>query len=289
MNDRIAVWTAAALLGILLAVAGWSVLSIEGRGAATDAAPAAAIAAAPAADQNLLLSLDGTEQPATCQDLTYTSRNAPVKARYCRPSAEGPQVPAVVMLHGCGGPPGLPEAGRLSRAGIATLEIEYFTQTPSPGAVSGSFCRANVGRDGQRQALPVWLENVSDGVTWLQSRAEIDATRIGIIGWSLGGDVALRAAADDQRIGAVVNYSGSAGFLNPFDDLIPKLPPVLILHGDADPVVGVDASREFQSLLDRYGKDYEIEIVPAGDHSWSGAQGLNAMQRTIRFLRAHLV
>lgn len=47
------------------------------------------------------------------------------------------------------------------------------------------------------------VEDVRAGVSLLETVAEVDAERIGVLGWALGGGVAITAAADDLRIGAV--------------------------------------------------------------------------------------
>jgi pimeloyl-ACP methyl ester carboxylesterase len=57
--------------------------------------------------------------------------------------------------------------------------------------------------------------DVDTAVTWLQSRNNIDPDRIGIYGFSLGGQVALRAAAELDGIQAVA--ADGAGFANNAD------------------------------------------------------------------------
>lgn len=52
------------------------------------------------------------------------------------------------------------------------------------------------------------VEDVYHGVTWLTQQDDIDAGRIGLIGWGFGGGIALQAAADDSRVCAIASLSG---------------------------------------------------------------------------------
>jgi pimeloyl-ACP methyl ester carboxylesterase len=53
-------------------------------------------------------------------------------------------------------------------------------------------------------------EDLRAAVSFLEGVADVDASRLGVIGWALGGAVAIAAAADDERIGAVASINGIA-------------------------------------------------------------------------------
>src|SRR5690606_15240058 len=46
-------------------------------------------------------------------------------------------------------------------------------------------------------------------VDWLQTRADVDPTRIGVVGWSLGGYYAPRAAAFEKRFALCVAWGAN--------------------------------------------------------------------------------
>ncbi len=111
------------------------------------------------------------------------------------PAGPGP-FPAVVMLAGSGG-------GLLRRVpkviaahGYAVLSLAYFDYT-SP--VDGSSLPSDT------HELP--LEYFSRAIDWLVSRPGVDSKRVGVIGYSLGGQVALLTAAYDPRVKAVIGLS----------------------------------------------------------------------------------
>ena len=64
--------------------------------------------------------------------------------------------------------------------------------------------------------------DVSLALAYLQARSEIDPQRIGILGFSIGGQIALRAAAQSDQIKAVV--AEEPGFARISD--VPDMPGV---------------------------------------------------------------
>jgi pimeloyl-ACP methyl ester carboxylesterase len=48
------------------------------------------------------------------------------------------------------------------------------------------------------------VEDVRAAVSFIESRPEVDPSRIGLIGWALGGGVVIAEAAEDERVCAVV-------------------------------------------------------------------------------------
>jgi dienelactone hydrolase len=65
-------------------------------------------------------------------------------------------------------------------------------------------------------------------VTWLAGQPEVDAERIGIVGYSLGGFLALMTAAEDDRFGVVA--LAAAG------DLPDQTPYATLVRGLVDPL-----------------------------------------------------
>jgi 2,6-dihydroxypseudooxynicotine hydrolase len=55
---------------------------------------------------------------------------------------------------------------------------------------------------------------ISAGIDLLETRTEIDHRRLGVVGRSLGGYLATRAAADDPRVGACVAWPGNYDMSN---------------------------------------------------------------------------
>jgi len=99
--------------------------------------------------------------------------------------------PAIILCHGFGGScrgAGHPElAQALARAGYVVLRFDFRGCGQSEGARGSVICREEA--DDLRRA-----------VDFLATREEIDRNRIGVIGASLGGSVAIYVAATDKRL-----------------------------------------------------------------------------------------
>jgi dipeptidyl aminopeptidase/acylaminoacyl peptidase len=64
--------------------------------------------------------------------------------------------------------------------------------------------------------------------------------------------------------------------------------PVLLLHGDADPVVPVKQARRLASRLDRLGRTVELHEYEGEGHGWSQpANVVDELERAEAFLRRH--
>ena len=75
-------------------------------------------------------------------------------------------------------------------------------------------------------------------------RPDVDRKRIGLASASLGSWVSVSVAARDRRVSAVVEYYGGLPEWEELD--LTRLPPVLILHGDADRNVRVEEAYKLE-------------------------------------------
>jgi carboxymethylenebutenolidase len=122
----------------------------------------------------------------------------------------------------------------------------------------------------------------------------VDAKRIGLVGFSLGAYLALAAAAEkDLRIAAVVDFFG--GMPRPLGSRVKFLPPVLVLHGEQDRVVPIGEAQRLTDLLDAHEVTHEVKVYPdvghvfgdnGGGFAWRAA--LDAELCTRAFLAKHL-
>ena len=194
----------------------------------------------------------------------------------------------MIVLHGCGGFGGIDEvlARDLPSHGIASLYVDYFGLTPAPS--KRGFCGAyrEMGR-----AFPVWQRIVVDAVTSLRHTGGIDSRRIGALGWSLGGGLALVTA----EYGAGTTPLRHSPFralvvLSAFDDSgeIGALPPTLVLSGGSGDAVPVADAVALYRALRRAHVPAVLHVYPHGTHQWKGAQRVAAERWTFAFLRRYL-
>jgi dienelactone hydrolase len=201
--------------------------------------------------------------------------------RFFRPATGGP-LPGVLML---GGPEGgltsyvMREAALLAGHGFAALALAYFYIGSLPGRLAG---------------IP--LGYFGGAIRWLQDQPSVRGDRLGVVGTSRGGELALLLGAHYLDLEAVVSYVGSglvfpspAGpepactfrgkplpwISNPFDILQAKperferaeIPvertngPVLLISGDADQVwPSTQLSQVAMERLGRYERPFRDEF-----------------------------
>src|SRR6266446_2104541 len=168
---------------------------------------------------------------------------------FFKPQAGTPPYPALILLHGFAGHAhnmaGLARAA--SANGYAALALSLRGWLGSEGESD----------QGLRQPLDVLA-----AIDWLAKRPLVDRDRLALVGASMGGQVALLAAAH-------------------------KL-PVLLIHGDRDENVPVAQTLAMAEALKGHGKDVETFIVQSGTHYFTEQQNALARRKLFDFLRRHL-
>jgi carboxymethylenebutenolidase len=196
------------------------------------------------------------------------------------PSARnGERFPAVIGLHGsAGGHATMADpAALLAAQGFAVYVVHYFDRTGTTGVADKQTAVRN---------FPAWGKTVWDSISHVAARPEVDAGRIGLLGFSLGAYLALSVAAVDSRVKAVVEFFG--GMPREMKLFIRRLCPTLILHGESDPTVPVAEAYHLQQLLENKSTPYEMQIYPGAGHGFSGEIWQDAKLRTLSFLQKYL-
>jgi carboxymethylenebutenolidase len=227
----------------------------------------------------------GTDAPSTAEivagDGTFKSRGKDFEVDVFSPQASG-KYPAIIVLHGHGGAGENKRssshelARRLAQVGYVALVPHYFgSLKPDP-------------KNGQKNArsFAAWTRTVSDSISFATRRPDVDPKRIGLLGSSLGSWVSLSVAARDRRVSAVVENFGG---LPEWEDLnLGRLPPVLILHGDADRNVRVQEAYKLDHVLQEWGVSHEMHIYAGAGHGFRGAEREDSIKRTLDFFDLHV-
>jgi len=139
-----------------------------------------------------------------------------IPATVCLPVGQpGDTFPAVVMLHGTGS--SRDEAGNgykmlapyMAQDGIASIRFDFAGQGDSK-ADYVEYC---------------YTSGVSDAVAcaeFLKNLKAVDPSRIGIMGWSQGGSVAILAAARNPQFKALLTWAGALDMFDFFSALYPE-------------------------------------------------------------------
>lgn len=223
----------------------------------------------------------GPKETFAWESLRFESGGQAIHADFYHPDAPGPH-PAVLVLHGAGGmvfdgPEMRRVAEQLARAGNAVYLVHYFNRTGT------LFARDAV----MQEHFETWLATVRDALAFVQRRQGTSATPVGIYGYSLGAFLAVAAASDDPRVGAIAEQAG--GVWNGKEERIATMPPVLMIHGRADQRVPFDKyARPLLNLLKRRGAAVETRFFPGEGHGFSPATRPRARDEAAAFFARRL-
>lgn len=227
---------------------------------------------------------------------------------YLPSDAFGKPRPAVLLIHGGGWYGGDKRGAReqnigntLAMQGYAVFSINYaLNRGTGPGGGKGRF---------ETLAWPGNLFDCKSALRYLRREANrfgIDRERIGVMGCSAGGHLAmmLSATAQEERwnrgglyiseannVACLINFYGPHYLPQPFladfferpnevesrtilAEATPRnyfhkgMPPTLVAHGTADDIVPVAMGRELVAELAALGITHRYVEVPEGPHSF---------------------
>ena len=223
--------------------------------------------------------------------------------------------PLAVIVHG--GPAGATTNG-WARRWVGVLASQgYFVFLPNPRGSFGkneAFTEANVKDFGRGD-----LRDILAGIDAVAEVAPIDAERIGIVGWSYGGFMAMFAPTQTTRFRAAVAGAGVSNWQSYYGEnrintwMLPYFgasvyddpavyygasavnfakkarTPTLILCGDRDAEVPPAQSYEWWNALRNQSVDTKLVVYPGEGHHFRSRTHLDdSILRTLAWLDAHL-
>lgn len=193
--------------------------------------------------------------------------------RIAKPRGSGP-FPAIVLLHGCGGP--LNASGQIDARGVDWADrfvaAGYLVALPDSFGSRGKGSQCTVPPD---QQVRPWVERKADAAgvqRWLAAQPTVDRNRIALMGWSHGGMTTVFSLNLPGYAAFVAMYPACGGALRARGPL-PAV-PTLFLLGEADNWTPAAPCKEFAALSPRI----TVHAYPGAHHQFDWP---NMPQRTI--------
>jgi dienelactone hydrolase len=101
----------------------------------------------------------------------------------------------------------------------------------------------------------------------LKTLPQVDTNNIAAIGYCYGGFIVLNAAKLGEPLKGVVSFHGNLGGVTPDKNLLKA--KVLVLHGEADPIVQPQEVNQFKKQMDSIGADYTFKAYPNAKHAFT--------------------
>ena len=188
---------------------------------------------------------------------------------------------------------------RLADAGWLAVAPHLFHRTGDPKLGYGDF--KDVMPHMAALTKETVLADVDAGIAHLEG-AGFPAAKLGIVGFCMGGTVALVADVERQLGAAVTFYGGGLkegrfGFPGLIDAAPGLRAPWLGLFGDLDQGIPVDQVEELRLAAAKSGQPTEIVRYPEAGHgfncdrrdSYHAASAADAWARTLAWFDTHLV
>jgi len=228
--------------------------------------------------------------PSTWTEYTHSQGAAVIVVGYLYlpVGAKGP-LPAMILKHGSAGLTGAQGdnirkwAKSMNDWGMAAFVVD-------------SFAPRGIGESASDQSKLRSLADLADAFAALKVLAadpRIDPRRIGIIGWSRGGGVAMETALEsarlamlaptDPKFAAHVVFYGMAS--PQYRDTATDHAPMLFLHGEADNLVPVGPTREFADWIKTQSNPVTFQAYPGVYHDFDVEKGIDGSVRGVETAR----
>jgi carboxymethylenebutenolidase len=194
----------------------------------------------------VLTGATATRAEVMTKDVTFPSGKEEVKGFLAMPDGKGP-FPAIVVIQEWWGLNDWvkDQAKRLAKEGYVALAPDLYR-----GKVASKPDQARKLMMGLPQDRAI--RDLKGATDYLAKNDRVNKERIGVIGWCMGGGLALQHALKDQRLKACAICYGRV-VTNP-KQLEPLQATILGVFGKEDRGIKIDDVRKFKAALDKAGK-----------------------------------
>ncbi len=180
---------------------------------------------------------------------------------------------------------------RFAGEGFVALAPDLFhgAQTTEPDEAGKLLMAMNIEQAGK---------DMRGAAACLKGLEQVTSTQVGIVGFCMGGALALYAASVSPDIGPVVDFYG--GHPNVKPDFTHVRGPIMGNFAAQDDWVNAEAIQQLAAACQANGIQTDFKVYPGTDHAffndarngpgepYNAEAAQDAWQRTLAFFRAHL-
>jgi carboxymethylenebutenolidase len=227
--------------------------------------------------------------PTKTETVSYKSGDETVSGYLALPDGAGKH-PAIIVIHEWWGLNDWvkEQAQKYAGQGYVALAVDLYR-----GKVAANPDDAHI----LMRGLPDdrGMRDLEAAFAYLAARPDVDANKIGSVGWCMGGGWSIKLAVDQPKLAAcVVNY----GWLPSEAANVAKIKaPVQGNFGADDQGIPVKDVRAFESEMKKDGKTTDIKIYPGAGHAFQNPNNkegyrpdatADAGQRILAFFQKYL-
>lgn len=177
---------------------------------------------------------------------------------------------------------------RFAAAGFAAIapDLYHGKTTSSPDDAGKMLMELDVERADRE---------IAGAGDYLLGRPECSSSKIGVVGFCMGGALAQYAATTNEKVGAAVSFYGGFKKVEPRWENLRG--PILLIYGENDKGVPAEGGRQLEAKLRELGKEVELVVYPNADHAffndsrpqvYNPEAAADAWERTIRLFKRAL-
>jgi carboxymethylenebutenolidase len=235
-----------------------------------------------------------------------------IRAITARPKSASERLPGLVLVQEAFGIDAHIRSmvARFADAGFVVLAPDLYSREGTPGPKptreqpeplwTMDDVRAAVGSLPDRRVLG----DLEGALAHLASDPEVDAKRLGAIGFCMGGNYAFLLGCKSMRTRAVVDFYGRFIYkdltankpMQPLEMALNLSCPLLAIFGEEDPSITREDVAKFRKTLEQFAKDATIVTFAGAGHgflndrrkSYHREAAEKAWKLAVDFLREHL-
>ncbi len=228
--------------------------------------------------------------PAAEQAVTFRSGAEQGMGVLVTPEGKGPFPAVIVIQEWWGLNDWVKEQARaLAKEGYVALAVDLYRGKTTDKQEEAHQLMMGLSQDRA-------VRDLQGAYGYLQSRPEVKKSRIGAIGWCMGGRYSLLLATVEPALAADVAYYGAP----PTDAaaIAAIKAPVLGNYGAEDKGPAPEQVKQFEEAMKKAGKSIDVKIYPGAGHAfanvnnpWGGYRkeaAEDAWARSTAFLAKHL-